>query len=316
MKKIYLMSLLFLIIDLCGFSQVQLTEYFLDKTLYNPAFTGTSGGLSANGYLRDQWMGLTDPNRNRVEPVSTILNFHAPVYALNSGIGINLVYNKLGFEKNTGVKLNYAYFIPLPDKNASLSIGIGVSLLSKSIDYSRLIPEQPGDPLINSSKIERGFIPDIDFGIQYQKLNKFYMGISTVNLIRSSADIASVRYSPERYYYLTAGYYIKLKENRKKVLYLIPSALVKSDLLNMQIDLNAMIEYNSLYWGGVSWRYQDAVAVMAGINLKGIRIGASYDITTSYLSEASKGSFEFFVGYKHAIKHKVQHSYNFNTRYL
>ena len=87
-------------------------------------------------------------------------------------------------------------------------------------------------------------------------------------------------------------------------MYLIPSMLVKSNFTNIQFDISARVEYNNLFWAGISWRYQDAVAVFGGVNLKGFRIGASYDLTTSYLSKVSYGSIEVFFGYCYTIRLK------------
>jgi len=92
--------------------------------------------------------------------------------------------------------------------------------------------------------------------------------------------------------------------------------LVKSNLINAQVDLNARVEYNNLVWGGVSYRYQDAIALMAGVNLNGLRIGTAYDITVGSLAGSSKGSLEFFVGYNVKLNQNVKSTNNFNTRYL
>ena len=316
MEKIFLLPLFLFLFVIPGLSQVQLTQYFLDETLYNPAFAGANDAICAGSYLRNQWMGLTDANGNKVAPLSGVFNFHAPVYSLNGGRGMNVVYDKAGFEQNLGVKFNYAYHVPFKDDNNLLSIGIGVSVLSKTIDFSRLTPEQPNDPLFKSAKKESGIIPDLDFGIQYQLYKKVYAGISAVNLMESSANIGSVRYAQKRNFYLMGGFYAKLIDERNSLLYLIPSFLVKSNLINVQADINTRVDYNNRYWGGVSWRYQDALAVMAGVNLNGFRIGASYDLTTSYLSRSSNGSVEFFVGYCHPIGPKMKKRCNFNTRYL
>lgn len=89
-----------------------------------------------------------------------------------------------------------------------------------------------------------------------------------------------------------------------------------TDLNNMQIDINTRIEYNNAFWAGLSWRYQDAAALMAGVNLKGLRIGASYDLTTGNLSNVSNGSIELFLGYCYIIRPKVKLNRLYNTRYL
>lgn len=175
---------------------------------------------------------------------------------------------------------------------------------------------------------DSGIIPDIDFGVQYQEMKKIYVGLSGTNLLESSADIGNVRSGPKRNLYLTAGYYINLMERHKRSLYIIPSLLVKSNLSNVQFDLSARVEYNDLLWAGVSYRYQDAVAVLAGVNIKGFHIGASYDFTTSYLKEVSNGSIELFLGYCYTLKPqekqgktyntspKVKYNSLYNTRYL
>jgi type IX secretion system PorP/SprF family membrane protein len=317
MKKKYLLSVAFFLLASPAFTQIQLTQYFLDGTLYNPAFAGSQEAICANVYGRQQWMGLADVNGNKVSPISGVFNIHAPIYAISSGLGLNVVYDKTGFEQTLGVKLNYAYRFVFKDESKSLGIGIGVSLTNKSIEFNKLIIEQPADPLLKINQKESGIIiPDFDFGILYQQINKIYAGISSTNLLEASTDVGNVSYGQQRNFYLTAGYYIKLTGKQKKALYIIPSLLVKSNLVNVQFDLTARMEYNNLFWAGASYRYQDAVAVLAGINLKGFRIGASYDITTSYLSKVSNGSVELFIGYCYTIRPKVKLNSLFNTRYL
>jgi type IX secretion system PorP/SprF family membrane protein len=315
MKKILILSISILLFSSAAFTQVQLTQYFQDGTYYNPAAAGTQEAICASMYGRQQWMGFSDEEGNQIAPMSVVFNVHAPVYALNSGIGLNVVYDKSGFEQNMGVKLNYAYIKTLQDERKSISVGIGVSMLSKTIDYENYILEQPSDPLLQSKQSESGKITDMDFGIQYQDRRKFYAGISGVNLLGSSAEIGNVSYSQDRNVYITGGYYIKVIEKRKQSLYVVPSLLIKSNLVNMQIDISARAEYNNLM-AGLSYRYQDAVAVLAGVNLNGFRFGASYDLTTGSLSNASNGSVEIFIGYCHTIRPKVKLNSLYNTRYL
>jgi len=316
MKKLFILSIGILWFVLPAFTQIQLTQYFLDGTIYNPAFAGSQEAICTNVFAREQWIGLTDVNGNNISPQSVVFNIHAPLFALHSGIGMNVIYDKVGFQTTLGAKFNYNYRFTFRNENKSLAVGIAGSFLSKSIDFSKLTFEQPGDPLLLSTKKESGVIPGIDLGIEYQQLKKFYIGISGTNLTESSANIGSIKYTQQRYFYATSGYYFNLTAKGKKPLYIIPSFLVKSDLNNMQLDVNGRIEYNNTYWTGLSWRYQDAAALMAGVNLKGLRIGASYDLTTSNLSKVSNGSVELFLGYCYTIHPKVKLNSLYNTRYL
>ncbi len=316
MKKVVVLSIVIMLFGSRGFTQIQLTQYFLDETLYNPAFAGANDAICANSYIRDQWIGLTDVNGNKVSPVSGTFNLHAPLYNLNSGIGMNVIYDKAGFEQDLGIKMNYSYFMPLNNDNSKFGLGLGVSLLNKSIDFSQFILQQPNDPVFQTTQKESGIIPDIDFGIQYQDYKKMSFGISVNHALESSANIGSIRYAQKRSFYLTGSYFVKLLDERYNILYLVPSFLIKSNVKNFQADINARVEYKNMYWVGVSWRYQDAAAVLAGFSVKGFRIGASYDLTTSYLSRATRGSVEFFVGYCHTIGPKFKKNCNYNTRYL
>jgi type IX secretion system PorP/SprF family membrane protein len=316
MKRILLLTISLSLLVIPAIGQVQLTQYFLDGTLYNPAFVGSQEAICVNSFGRQQWVGFSDAENNYVSPLTGVINFNAPVYSMNSGFGVNVVYDQAGFEQNVMAKLNYAYRIPFKNERKSLGIGIGVSILNKAVDFTRIILEQPGDPLLIINQKERGSFTDVDFGIHYQDINKFYIGVSGTNLLALPTEIGNVKFGRQRTLYLTSGYYIKLSESRRKAMYLIPSVLIKSDLVNVQCDISARIEYNKQYWAGVSYRYQDAVAVMVGINLDGFRIGASYDVITSYISKSSYGSAEIFVGYCIPTTPKVKLNNLYNTRYL
>lgn len=315
MRKIILFTIgIFLTITTTG--QVQLTQYFLDASYYNPAVAGSNDAICTNVFARQQWLGLEDPQANAVSPFSVVYNVHAPVYSLKSGIGAVIIYDKLGFEKNLGVKLNYAYRLSFNDEKNKLGIGIGFSLLNKTISFDKLILEEPGDPLLKIDQQESGLFTDLDFGLFYQQGRKLYIGLSGINLLGSTKGIGNISYSQSRNFYFTSCYRIALLDSRRESLYFVPSILIKSNLDNAQIDLNGIVEYNNLYWGGFSWRYQDAVAVMAGLNHKGFRFGASYDLTTGSLADASSGSIEVFLGYCHPITPKVKLNSLYNTRYL
>ena len=53
-----------------------------------------------------------------------------------------------------------------------------------------------------------------------------------------------------------------------------------------------------VFWAGVSFRAGDAMTGIIGFELfNGVRIGYSYDFTTSDIGNYSSGSHEFTVGY-------------------
>jgi hypothetical protein len=75
-----------------------------------------------------------------------------------------------------------------------------------------------------------------------------------------------------------------------------------------------MARYNNKVWGGVTYRIQDAVAIMVGVTYKDIEIGYAYDIPTSRI--AATGSHEIMARYRFKLeKEKTRTGYR-NTRYL
>jgi hypothetical protein len=78
---------------------------------------------------------------------------------------------------------------------------------------------------------------------------------------------------------------------------MIPSVLVKSDFTFTTGELTARARYNKFLSFGVGYRWDDAVVVTLGAEIKNFYIGYSYDYATSAISKASSGSHEVFVGY-------------------
>jgi type IX secretion system PorP/SprF family membrane protein len=82
-----------------------------------------------------------------------------------------------------------------------------------------------------------------------------------------------------------------------------PAAMVKTDFVTTQLDLNAAATYNNEIWGGVTYRVYDAMAIMAGYKLnKDLRVTYSYDLTTSKLRTSSSGSHEIMMNYCFTIE--------------
>ena len=64
-----------------------------------------------------------------------------------------------------------------------------------------------------------------------------------------------------------------------------PSMFVKTDQISTQIDFNINVMYADHLWGGVTYRLDDAVVLIAGYNInENLKFGYAYDITTSDLS--------------------------------
>jgi type IX secretion system PorP/SprF family membrane protein len=311
MKKLpFILLSCLLYLGLFAQQEPQFNQYMFNRTLINPAAGGSNDAVYAIAFGRDQWIGYKDGDSLNVSPRNFGVSFDMPIYAINSGVGINFMYGALGAEKNIDFRLNYAYQLNI-NRRHRLSFGLSFSLLSKSIDYSQLIPAE-FDPMLGNAT-EKGMMTDIGFGVQYQANNKFYLGLSANNLLGSSAEIGSPEFDLQRHYYLYSGYDIDVNND----MVLTPGLLVKATSTALTADISAILTYNEKFWGGILVRTSGAAGLMGGIEINGLRLGISYDYTFSPgFATGCRHSIEGFVSYSYAIHPKVVKRSGYNTRNL
>ena len=298
MKSVISFLFLVFIVKLAAYGQQdpQYTNNMYYKLGVNPGFAGaenTINGLILNRY---QWSGLEGAPKTLVFSVDAAFN----VFGAPGGIGFNVVSDELGFEKNTLVNASYAYKTPTSIGN--LGIGLSFGVFNKSINGEWEIPEdnfgiytQPGsDPGIPQGEVSQVAF-DAGFGL-YLSNNRYYLGASVTHLNQAEIkfDGNATTYLA-RHYYFSGGYNIKLSD---PLFELRPSFLLKSDLAGWQLDLNTNVVFDERFWGGISYRIQDAVAILLGMEMEnGLRFGYSFDLVTSSLRHYGFGSHEIFVSY-------------------
>jgi type IX secretion system PorP/SprF family membrane protein len=130
----------------------------------------------------------------------------------------------------------------------------------------------------------------------FYSTSKFYAGMSYLHLNSPTVYWGDKwKFRQNSSLFITGGYNWILPDSK----YVFkPSTLLKSDFSSLQLDLTARMEYDNKYWGGISYRIQDAVVFLAGINIAGgMSIGYSYDLPTSQIITVSSGSHEIIVMY-------------------
>lgn len=316
MKKIISFLYLVIIVKLAAFSQQdpQFTNNMFYKLGVNPGVAGAEGKINGIILNRYQWSG------GEGAPKTLIFSADAAINAFGSpgGIGLNIVSDELGFEKNTQINANYAYSKAIGNKK--LGVGLSLGLLNKSINGEWEVPEdnfgiytQPGsDPGIPQGDVSQMAL-DVGFGL-YLSANQYYVGASVTHINQASikfSDLASTYLS--RHYYLSGGYNIKLSD---PLFELRPSFLFKTDVANWQLDLNTNIVFNERFWGGITYRVQDAIALLMGMEMEnGLRFGYSFDLVTSSLSHYGYGSHEIFVSYSLDLERNRNQKYK-SIRFL
>lgn len=318
MRKLYVIIVFFLLIATQIFAQqeAQVSHNMFNNMAINPGYAGMRDAICATAILRQQWVGFKDVYGNKGAPQTNLISLDAGIKPLRGGLGMTIMQDKLGFEKNISIKLGYAYHLFIGP--GRLGIGAQVGFLNKEIDFSQFHPlDSVGDPLLTSKAKESTMITDISFGAYYQIPQKLHFGISTSQLLQSDGNLGTkATLDLKRHYYIVAGYIYPLPMN--PTFELLPSVLIKTDISSTQFDINALVKYNNQFWGGVSYRQTDAIVAMLGVSFKDINIGYAYDITTSDIGKEkrSNGSHEIMIGYCFKVEiERIPQSYR-NVRFL
>jgi type IX secretion system PorP/SprF family membrane protein len=293
MRKIIL-SVSSLFIGIAAFSQqdFQFTQYMYDRLSFNPGFAGIDGKICATGFFRQQWSGFDG------SPQTMLLNVHGPVKPLRGGLGLSVFKDKLGQFNDTYARVSYSYHLGL-STGGTLGIGLAGGIVSKSLAFSWLPPDGVStittDNAIPDNQISQTTY-DLSLGLYYAGPN-YYVGISSTHL--SESDLTTLGYLNKRHYYVVAGYNYVLPGSGDWMLK--PTVLVKSDAASTQVDISLRGMWKNMVWAGLSYRLQDAIAPILGyqqvVGNGMIKIGYSYDITTSEIKNYSNGSHEIMVNY-------------------
>ena len=296
MKKSISFLFFVIIVNLAvvGQQDPQFTNNMFYKLSVNPGYAGSENALSGIILNRYQWAGF------KGSPVTTVFSAEAAVdvFGSPSGVGLNVVNDQYGFAKDIKVNLSYAYKLDV--RPGTLGIGLALGFFNLTVNGEWNLDDfnderwSLSDYLIPTEEVSQMAF-DVGFGL-YLKANNYYIGASITHLNQAElvyTDLASTYLS--RHYYLSGGYNIKLPD---PLFELRPSFLFKSDAASWQIDLNANIVYDERLWGGLSYRFQDAISLLLGAELNnGLVFGYSFDLTTSAISRYGYGSHEIFLSY-------------------
>ncbi len=288
MKIIKILSFYLLASSMAIGQQIALSsQYIINELTINSGIAGLKGHTQIGLSLRRQWAGIDDA------PVTQTLWGHAP---LRGGFAIGgILYNDVsGPTRRTGFSPVFAYQMRL-NRKYMLSFGAGASLTQFYMDREKMHTELPNDVAVDKNSNNQ-FVPDANIGFWLTSKDMF-AGISAWHLIQSHKDLydieAYVSNTLDRTYYFTAGYSFRFSRKTE----ITPSTVIRiMGNAPMVFDINTTVTHLKKYWGGLSYRYNDAVVILTGIRLGPARIGYSYDFGINKLAGFHSGSHEIFLG--------------------
>ncbi|MFV0345607.1 MAG: PorP/SprF family type IX secretion system membrane protein [Bacteroidales bacterium] len=277
-----------------GQSDPLVSQYMFNKYAINSAFAGSSKYLNIVSNNRFQWTGLEGA------PITYQINAETQLNAFNTdwGVGIKVMSDEIGFFNN----ISYGFSISklLKVKIGELRVGLGTNFVNSKLNGEWQIPDgdnftgSTSDPLIPQGE-QSQITPDFDFGV-YLENTRYYIGLSVNHLLAPEVKYEGYEssYFLARHIYLMGGMNF---ETANPLIMIKPSALVKTDMADVQLDLNTIVEYDQRFWGGATFRTGSAVALMLGVELfSGLRVAYSYDIDLGKFISFG-GSHEVYLSY-------------------
>jgi type IX secretion system PorP/SprF family membrane protein len=312
MKKCFLFFILFILVNLAANAQQEplFSNYMLLKPIANAGAVGAGNTINAMFVNRSMFSGLTDG-----APVTSVFGMEAPVriFGTNSGLGIVIMSDEIGFSSNVNVDFSYAYHHSFETGTLGGGIKIGFNNYSIVPEWVDLGSDESG---IFTSPTSDPSVPDqfstmtmsVGLGLYYET-PQYYFGFSASQLNQSDIVYAvsgesdqTVGYYPATYY-LSGGYNIELPD---PLFDLQPSFILRSDLASFSLDVNGTLYFKEKYWAGGGFRVAPqslaALTFLGGMKLmNGLNLGYALDINTSSI---------FISG--GALSHEIMVSYSFN----
>jgi type IX secretion system PorP/SprF family membrane protein len=290
-----------------GFAQdPAFTQFYANPLYLNPALAGTNKCPRVVMNYRNQWPALTG------NYVTMSASYDQFVDAISGGLGFYVMTDNAGRGTLQSFSINgiYSYQLNLSDK-VSMVTGFQASYFQRSLDWSQLTFGDQIDPrrgfIYESQDTPRGgTVDNVDFSAGVVIFSEtFYGGFAVHHLFEPNESLIVAEAPLERKYTVHGGATIPINKDIRgeSDMTLSPNFLYQSQFGQEQFNLGLYVNKGPLV-GGVWYRFNDSFIALVGVDTEHLRVGYSYDLTTSQLTTKTAGSHEVSVALKFNCKPK------------
>ncbi len=273
------------------------TQYMFNTFITNPAVAGTYKYYQMRLNNRYQWVGIEDA------PYTVNVSVYGPLEKRDMGWGASICNDATGPTSRTSVMGSYAYNMQLSGSDLRISGGLSFGMMMYRLDGSKLTAGEeayPGaDPAIPSNTVSK-FTPDASVGF-YLWSSSFNVGFAAHQLFgqRIKFYTSPIEQSKlKQHFMVSGGYWVNLNRYVEFETAVLFKYMISSP---MQVEWNGKLSYRQkLYtvWGGLSFRWKDAVGVMIGGTYRNkYMFGYSFDWSLLGIKQYNSGTHEIMVGY-------------------
>lgn len=297
----------------------QYSQYLRNQFLINPGAAGVYDFTDATLGGRSQWVGFTNAPITTYFAVSAPLKIgggresYNPGLRLSTGLaknpeihtgkikhalGSQIVGDQYGAFRKIQFSGTYAIHLPLT-KKFNLSFGTKIGITSNTFLQDRAVVANTSmDNTYSSYTTNQGNrnIMNIGTGLYLYSKNTFF-GISADQLTGDMISFGSgtANFDPKVHFNVTGGVKIPLVNPDFTI---TPCFLVKYMQPRVPvIEGTVQFEYKEAIWVAASYRHNDAVIGMLGLNISNrFKVGYSYDFSITKFKTNSSGGHELILG--------------------
>lgn len=282
MKFRYLLSILLFFVFRIAEAQntVLYSNYYLNPSLYNPAWVGSSGHAEVFFNFRKQWVGFEGA------PTTATLNLHVPLN-FKSSIGFSAFQDQAGILRTTSGLITFAHQVHFGssiNENHKLSFGLSAGITNSFLKD----PDNPTDPAVlnNTTSFVNGQfglfyqLKNLNFSFAIPSLFKTYVasnesfGKPDIDAIKNT--ISSISY---RFEFGKASFE--------------PYFIYRTNEIENQFEGLGVFTINNLVWFGGSYRQNYGAAALGGIKLENkFKLGYAYEFSTGSTAGFNNGTHE------------------------
>ena len=302
MKKLYTIVLFFLLATGIGFAQDPHFSQFYANPLYlNPAFAGTSLCPRVILNFRDQWPSLSGTY------VTYNASYDQHIDKLSGGLGVLINTDRAGqgILNTTTASFMYSFRLEV-NRSFSMKLALQATYFQKKLDWQKLtfgdqIDRRHGFVYnTNETPPSKLTKQNVDFSaglLGYGE--KYFVGFAVHHLTQPNEGFITLSRMPRRYTVHAGGIINLVKKVRRgsndHIPFLSPNILFMQQA-NFQ-EINYGLYFNRYPFVGGLWFRQnfknaDAIIFMVGVQASMFKIGYSYDLTISKLTNATGGAHE------------------------
>ncbi len=294
MKK-YCFIVIFILLDIIFIQKIyaqqlpQFSLYQLDDLVFNPAVLGTKENDQITLHHRSQWLGFEGA------PITQVLSYNGKLQG-NMGLGGYLMHDITGASRRLSFNIGYAYNFAISSKTM-VSLGLLGTLMQYGIDGDKVTIHEMNDPSLYQGYSDRAWKPDVSIG-SYVKGKDFFVSLSVMQLFTSrvrlfkNEDFTAI-VPLVQHFYVASGYDINVDDNVSVEPIISMHSTLSSPL---QFDITMRGNYNNMFFGSLTYRYNDAILLSFGALIKDkVKVAYAYDLLISDLRTTNSGSHEIVI---------------------